>query len=72
MGDRLGKKLGENEWKILEIIWQDPNSTIPELAEAIGISTTAIENNIKKLKEKDLLERIGSAREGYWKILAED
>ena len=31
LGDRLGKKLGDNEWKILELIWQDPNSMENEL-----------------------------------------
>lgn len=39
------------------------------MAENIGISTTSVENNIKKLKEKDILERIGSARGGHWKII---
>ena len=39
------------------------------MAESIGISTTAIDNNIKTLKEKDIIERIGSDRTGYWKIM---
>jgi len=69
LGDRLGDRLGENEWKILENIWGNPSASIPEMAEKIGISTTAIENNIKKLKEKNLLERIGSAKAGHWKII---
>jgi predicted HTH transcriptional regulator len=27
-----------------------------------------VENNIKRLKEKNLIERIGSARGGKWKL----
>jgi ATP-dependent DNA helicase RecG len=76
LGERLGKKLGEklgerlskNEWIILEFFWQNPAATIPDLAKEIGISTTAVENNIAKLKKKGILERIGSDRGGHWKI----
>ena len=40
-----------------------------ELAERIGISKRNIETNIKKLKEKGVLIRHGSARGGYWEIV---
>ncbi len=40
-----------------------------ELAERIGISTTAVDNNIEALKEKRLLERIGSAKHGHGKVV---
>ena len=42
--------------------------TIRELSEAINISTTAVENNIKKLQEKGLLERVGSDKGGHWEV----
>jgi ATP-dependent DNA helicase RecG len=35
----------------------------------LTVSTTAIENNISKLKAKGLLERIGPDKGGYWKII---
>ncbi|MCK5681848.1 ATP-binding protein [bacterium] len=38
-------------------------------AKKIGISTTAVDKNIKFLKEKKLLNRVGSAKSGHWKIL---
>ena len=65
LGDRLGDRLGESDWKILEIIWSNPTASITEMAVSIGISTTAIEKNIKKLKEKSVLERKGSSKKGY-------
>ncbi len=68
LGDRLGDKLGDNEWKILKVVWENPASSIPEIARNVGISTTAIENNIKKLRKKGLMDRVGSPRTGYWKI----
>lgn len=72
LGERLGEKLGKNEWKILEQIWQDATVSIPMLAEAIGISTTAVENNLQKLRNKDFVERVGPAKGGYWRIKLDD
>ncbi len=61
--------MGENEKKILILISNNPLITINELAKRVNISTTAIENNIKKLKSKKLLIRIGPAKGGHWEIL---
>ena len=66
LGEKLGEKLGETEVKILKMILINKFVTTQELSESIGISTTAIENNIKKLKEKGLLKRIGPDKGGYW------
>ena len=35
----------------------------------IGISITAVENIIKKLKEKNLLKHIGPAKGGHWEVM---
>lgn len=64
----LGVKLGENEKKIIELIKRDSQITIDKLAEELKISTTAIENNIKKLRQKKVLKRIGY-KGGRWEIL---
>jgi ATP-dependent DNA helicase RecG len=68
LGERLGEKLSKNEWKILEILWQNSAATISEIAKEIGISTTAVENSLAKLKKKGVLERVGSDKGGYWKV----
>tara|TARA_R100000789_G_scaffold89776_1_gene87012 strand:- start:359 stop:478 length:120 start_codon:yes stop_codon:yes gene_type:complete len=34
----------------------------------VGISATAIDNNLDTLKKLDLIERVGSAKGGHWKI----
>ena len=67
--DRLVDRLVENQRKILEIIRENPYVSKRELAEEIGISTTAIDKNISKLKELGLLKRVGPDKGGYWKIL---
>jgi ATP-dependent DNA helicase RecG len=65
----LVKDLTENQVKLLEFIEAHPNVTKEEMAKHVGISTTAIDNNIKTLKQKGLLERKGGRKEGYWKII---
>jgi len=68
LGDKLGVKLGENEVKILKLMEDNKHITTKELSEYINISTTAVDNNISKLKKKGILERIGAARGGHWEI----
>ncbi|MGZ8548919.1 MAG: RNA-binding domain-containing protein [Sulfuricurvum sp.] len=70
LGEKLGEKLGETKARILEAITSNPKIAITQLAQHIGISTTAIENNIAQLKQARRLERIGSAKGGYWQVKA--
>ncbi len=68
VGERLGERLGENEENILALLSKDPTMLITELSEHLRISTTAVENNIKKLKKRGLLERKGPAKGGRWEV----
>jgi len=54
--------------KIIVIIEKNKNITTKELAEYTGISTKGVEYHLRKLKEDDMLERIGGDKGGYWKI----
>jgi len=69
LGEGLGVKLGENEAKILRLIVADKFVTINSIAKSVGISTTAVENNLTKLKGKGMLRRIGSDKAGHWEVL---
>ncbi|WP_080941543.1 winged helix-turn-helix domain-containing protein [Methanosarcina barkeri] len=68
MGEKLGEKLGVNELAIVKEISKDPKTTISQLSQIVEINTTAIENNITKLKEKGILKRIGPDKGGYWEV----
>jgi len=67
--DGLVDGLAESQQKIVRLILNNPKISKREMSETIGISTTAIDNNINSLKEKNILERIGSDRAGHWKII---
>ena len=56
------------EKSILLEIKNNPKITIVELARLIGKTEIGVKWNIKKLKQKGLLQRIGPAKGGYWKV----
>jgi ATP-dependent DNA helicase RecG len=69
LGDGLGEKLGKTRSRIVFLMAKNAKTTIPELAEMIGITTTAIENHIRILKNNGVVKRIGPAKGGYWEVV---
>ncbi len=67
--ERLVEGLVENQRKILEWVKINPYISKKELANKIGISTTAVDKNIIKLKKKGLLKRVGPDRGGRWEVI---
>jgi ATP-dependent DNA helicase RecG len=68
-GEKLGEKLGENRLEIIKLMQANQQISIAELSRQIGISTTAIERNIKYLKEKEIIKRVGAAKGGHWEVI---
>jgi len=62
------EKLTDNRVKILKEIHNNHKVTKKELEQVVGISASAIDNNIDVLKDLGLLSREGSDKGGYWKI----
>ena len=58
--------LSVNQEKILQEIKNDSSVTAKILSEKIGISERKIQNNLKFLKEKNLISRIGGNKNGKW------
>lgn len=73
VGNKVGNKndarLTPNRIMMISEIRNNPNITSSQLASILGISTTAIEKNISYLKNKGYIQRIGSNKTGYWKVL---
>ena len=66
--EKLGRNLGENQVKVIALILADRFTTTRKMAEIIGISTTAVENNISKLKDAGIINRVGTDRGGHWEV----
>jgi ATP-dependent DNA helicase RecG len=58
----------ETTQKLISAIKQNPYISIEELSQMAGITVSGIKWNIKKLKDKGLLERGGTNKGGYWNI----
>jgi len=69
VGEKVGKSLTKNQKLIIESMVESPNISAKDLSDIIGISKRKIEENISKLKKKELIKRIGSPRGGYWEII---
>ena len=54
---------------ILYLIKETPNITRKVLAETIGISQSAVQKHINRLKAEHIIIRHGGDRGGYWEIL---
>jgi len=68
--DRVLEKVTENQKKILQQMARNPRISSRELGEIIGISDRKVRENIRKLKEKGVVRRIGSAKGGHWSVVS--
>ena len=66
--DKWVDNLTDNRVNIIKAIHKNNKVSKRELEEIVGISATAIDNNLDSLKDLGLIERVGSAKGGHWKI----
>ena len=65
----LNESLTEDECLILGELIVNPSITQIELCERTGFSRRSVSRIFSKLKDSDYIERIGSNKSGYWKVL---
>lgn len=68
---KLGKKLGKNKIGILQLIYDNPNISTTQMSEKIGISTTAIDNNIRQMRDV-FIKHLGPHKGGRWEIIMDN
>lgn len=62
------KVTNKTEDIIIAIIRDNPNITVNQLMIKTSLSEPGVKKNLKQLKEKGIIERVGSNKTGYWKI----
>lgn len=67
--DIINFDLNELEKLILEQLSLDPTTTAQKIALKLKKSRRTIERYLKSLQAKDYIERVGTIRNGYWKII---
>lgn len=68
-GDKKDVVFNATEEKIISFMRDNPNITKPELVKLVGLGKTSIDNYIASLKKKGALERVGSNKKGYWRVI---
>jgi len=63
------KILTDLEKNILNEIVKNPSVSRNEIAKSLDISSYTVKEYLEKLKRKKIIERVGSARGGYWEVL---
>lgn len=60
----------EKEKLIIKSIKDNPRVTVKDIVELVGdITIDGVKYNLKRLKEKGIIKRIGSNRKGYWEVV---
>ncbi len=67
VGNKVGNALTDNQIQIIQNMKENPKISAKKLSDIVGISTRKIEENIAKLKEMKVIERVGGTR-GYWEV----
>ncbi len=75
VGDNVGENVGEKPLKlnntqkrIIELIQINGDITQIEIGEQLNITTRTVGRNMKKLQDSNIITRVGSDTQGYWKV----
>ena len=67
--DEINGELSKEEFSVLTVFKNNKNAIKDEVIKQTGLLSRTIDRIIKSLKEKELLRRAGSNKNGHWKIL---
>lgn len=65
-------KFGEHAAKIVNLMCENQEITLDEIAEVIGVTRRTVEKKVKLLKEAGIVTRVGSNKRGVWKVTEKD
>ena len=69
IAQNITENFTDNEINLLELLKINPNITQVELSNKLSVSRRTISTLLAHLKERGKIERVGSDRKGYWKLL---
>lgn len=61
--------LNENEQSIIDLLRTNPNLSAKELSHNLDIPFRSVQRYISNLKDKGIIQRIGSNKTGYWEVI---
>lgn len=67
--EEIRSKFGINVEMTFNVIAENPEYSAEKIAQELNITPRTVEKHQAKLKEAGIIERVGSTKSGYWKIL---
>ena len=67
-GVNASVKLSATQEAIIQLMRENPQITIKEMASALGKNETTVSRNISQLKEAGVVKRVGSDKTGHWEL----
>lgn len=61
-------KFNKSQETLIQAMRNNPNVKVSQLMMETGLSEVAVKKNLKILKSKNAIERVGSNKTGYWKV----
>lgn len=61
--------LNKTQREVVGLLIENPSYTAEDLSKSIGVTTRTIERVFKVLRDKKIIERIGSKRDGSWMVV---
>ena len=58
--------------KIIALIMHNPQITVKEISSLLNITRRGIEEQIKTLKSKGLIRRVGPDKGGHWEVISKN
>lgn len=71
VGINVGIKLTDTDKKVLDYIKKDNTDSAESIAEKIGVTERTVARILKKLREANMIIRVGSNKTGHWEIKTE-
>ena len=68
-GKTEGKKVEKTGLRIILLIRKNPQVTIPEMAASLGITDSAVEKQVRQLREQEIIGRAEPTKGGHWEVL---
>lgn len=69
INDQINVQLNAVEQQILSIVIENPSLTLDEIALSISKSAKTVQRSLDSLREKKVISRVGSRKDGRWEIL---
>lgn len=61
--------INNNQKKILELISKNKKISQEEIAKNLGMTIDGVKYNMKELRKKGIIKRVGRKNDGYWQII---